>query len=229
MSSACDTDAACQAIKATVMKKAGFGASRGARLHRSLQVTSCLVTRLHNFPGLESFRPKRYMFMVPPGGLPACELPPTLLPCASAAVLASAKAAVERNGFHLHDRFPADARAPRNQVRLPAHIPASIARPGCATERANARGQCSKLPGRATAKPGDENIHSESALRSALSQEGVGDRHERWRRTRRGSVGRARLSQGQVSMREQRRADGWCLNAFARTSAGSTWSAEALG
>ena len=55
-------------LLAKVAKKAGSSASWGERLRRSLtRFTSCLVTRLHNFPAKESFLPGRHFFMVSPG------------------------------------------------------------------------------------------------------------------------------------------------------------------
>ena len=48
-------------------KKAGSSASRGEDAPKPDKVTACLATRLHNFPGLNSFLPKRHLFIVPPG------------------------------------------------------------------------------------------------------------------------------------------------------------------
>jgi hypothetical protein len=48
-------------------KKPGSSASRGEDAPKPDKVTACLATRLHNFPGQNSFLPKCHFFIVPPG------------------------------------------------------------------------------------------------------------------------------------------------------------------
>src|SRR2546430_17206197 len=80
MSSACDGDDAMTGVSRWVptprerwrryfrspppssLKRAGSSASRGEDAPKPDEVTACLATRLHNFPG-----PKRHFFIVPPG------------------------------------------------------------------------------------------------------------------------------------------------------------------
>jgi hypothetical protein len=62
-----------------VAKKAGSSALLGGKIApKPDKVIACLATRLHNFPGQESFLPEHHYFFeaVPP----ACELRPAALP-----------------------------------------------------------------------------------------------------------------------------------------------------